>query len=114
VDPERTALHGEIIYIFRNTKTNQIIYSLQELLDVRITPIDAVQSVDQCRTTTSNNSPSSASTPSRPLSVQMNGSHTASSLSPRPPKATVPCGSCASFAACTSWIGTRPTPSSAV
>ncbi|EOA90348.1 hypothetical protein ACJQWK_07514 [Exserohilum turcicum] len=33
VDPEGTAKHGEIIYIFRNTKTNQIIYSLQELLD---------------------------------------------------------------------------------
>ncbi|RII22917.1 hypothetical protein CUC08_Gglean013356 [Alternaria sp. MG1] len=33
VDPEGTAQHGEIIYIFRNTKTNQIIYSLQELLD---------------------------------------------------------------------------------
>ncbi|CAN9172479.1 unnamed protein product [Alternaria alternata] len=33
VDPEGTARHGEIIYIFRNTKTNQIIYSLQELLD---------------------------------------------------------------------------------
>jgi hypothetical protein len=34
VDPEGTAKHGEIIYIFRNTKSNQIIYSLQELLDV--------------------------------------------------------------------------------
>jgi len=34
VDPQGTAKHGEIIYIFRNTKTNQIIYSLQELLDV--------------------------------------------------------------------------------
>ncbi|EMD58832.1 hypothetical protein COCSADRAFT_102645 [Bipolaris sorokiniana ND90Pr] len=33
VDPEGTAKHGEIIYIFRNTKTNQVIYSLQELLD---------------------------------------------------------------------------------
>ncbi|XP_014552355.1 hypothetical protein COCVIDRAFT_41463 [Bipolaris victoriae FI3] len=33
VDPEGTANHGEIIYIFRNTKTNQVIYSLQELLD---------------------------------------------------------------------------------
>ncbi|KAI4906713.1 hypothetical protein J4E90_010172 [Alternaria incomplexa] len=33
VDPEGTAKHGEIIYIFRNTKSNQIIYSLQELLD---------------------------------------------------------------------------------
>ncbi|RMZ70752.1 transcriptional regulation of mitochondrial recombination domain-containing [Pyrenophora seminiperda CCB06] len=33
VDPQGTAKHGEIIYIFRNTKTNQIIYSLQELLD---------------------------------------------------------------------------------
>lgn len=35
VDPEGKARHGEIIYVFRNTKTNQIIYSLQELLDVR-------------------------------------------------------------------------------
>jgi hypothetical protein len=34
VDPEGTAKHGEIIYIFRNTQTNQIIYSLNELLDV--------------------------------------------------------------------------------
>jgi hypothetical protein len=34
VDPEGTSQHGEIIYIFRNTKTNQVIYSLQELLDV--------------------------------------------------------------------------------
>ncbi|KAK1913617.1 hypothetical protein P3342_006860 [Pyrenophora teres f. teres] len=33
VDPKGTAKHGEIIYIFRNTKTNQIIHSLQELLD---------------------------------------------------------------------------------
>jgi hypothetical protein len=33
VDPDGTAKHGDIIYIFRNTKTNQIIYSLQELLD---------------------------------------------------------------------------------
>ncbi|KAH7355965.1 transcriptional regulation of mitochondrial recombination-domain-containing protein [Pyrenochaeta sp. MPI-SDFR-AT-0127] len=33
VDPEGKARHGEIIYVFRNTKTNQIIYSLQELLD---------------------------------------------------------------------------------
>ncbi|KAH8627117.1 hypothetical protein IG631_19135 [Alternaria alternata] len=39
VDPEGTARHGEIIYIFRNIKTNQIIYSLQELLDVRHTEI---------------------------------------------------------------------------
>ncbi|KAH7092366.1 transcriptional regulation of mitochondrial recombination-domain-containing protein [Paraphoma chrysanthemicola] len=33
VDPEGTARHGEIIYIFRNTKSNQIIYSLQPLLN---------------------------------------------------------------------------------
>jgi hypothetical protein len=34
VDPERKTRHGQIIYIFRNTKSNQIIYSLAELLDV--------------------------------------------------------------------------------
>jgi hypothetical protein len=34
VDPEKTVVHGQIIYIFRNHKTNQIIYSFQELLDV--------------------------------------------------------------------------------
>lgn len=34
VDPAAKARHGEIVYVFRNTKTNQIIYSLQELLDV--------------------------------------------------------------------------------
>ncbi|KAJ4309822.1 hypothetical protein N0V94_008741 [Neodidymelliopsis sp. IMI 364377] len=33
VDPHGTARHGEIIYVFRSIKTNQIIYSLQELLD---------------------------------------------------------------------------------
>jgi len=33
VDAQGKARHGEIIYIFRNTKTNQIIYSLQELLN---------------------------------------------------------------------------------
>ncbi|KAF1849214.1 uncharacterized protein K460DRAFT_375898 [Cucurbitaria berberidis CBS 394.84] len=33
VDPEGKARHGEIIYVFRNIKSNQIIYSLQELLD---------------------------------------------------------------------------------
>ncbi|KAI8943338.1 hypothetical protein NX059_001355 [Plenodomus lindquistii] len=33
VDPEKQAKHGEVIYVFRNAKTNQIIYSLQELLD---------------------------------------------------------------------------------
>jgi hypothetical protein len=36
VDPEGKARHGEIIYIFRNIKTNQIIYSLQELMSVCI------------------------------------------------------------------------------
>lgn len=36
VDPEGRAQHGQIIYIFRNVKTNQIIYSLQELLKVCI------------------------------------------------------------------------------
>lgn len=36
VDPEGTARHGQIIYVFRSIKTNQVIYSLQELLDVRI------------------------------------------------------------------------------
>ncbi len=34
VDPAGTARHGQIIYVFRSIKTNQIIYSLQELLDV--------------------------------------------------------------------------------
>jgi hypothetical protein len=34
VDPERKTRHGEIIYVFRNTKSDQIIYSLAELLDV--------------------------------------------------------------------------------
>lgn len=34
VDPESKARHGEIIYVFRNTRTNQVIYSLQELLNV--------------------------------------------------------------------------------
>lgn len=34
VDPEGKSRHGEIIYVFRNTRTNQIIYSLGELLDV--------------------------------------------------------------------------------
>lgn len=34
VDPEGKAAHGEIIYVFRNIKTNQIIYSLSELLNV--------------------------------------------------------------------------------
>jgi hypothetical protein len=38
VDPEGKATHGEIIYVFRNIKTNQIIYSLTELLNVWITP----------------------------------------------------------------------------
>jgi hypothetical protein len=34
VDPNGQARHGEIIYVFRNIKTNQVIYSLQELLNV--------------------------------------------------------------------------------
>ena len=34
VDPDRRKKHGEVIYVFRNTKTNQVIYSLSELLDV--------------------------------------------------------------------------------
>lgn len=38
VDPEAKAQHGEIIYVFRNEKTNQIIYSLSELLDVWPSP----------------------------------------------------------------------------
>ncbi|KAF2865170.1 transcriptional regulation of mitochondrial recombination-domain-containing protein [Massariosphaeria phaeospora] len=33
VDPERKARTGELIYIFRNTKSNQTIYSLGEMLD---------------------------------------------------------------------------------
>lgn len=32
VDPKATASHGEIIYVFRNIATNQVLYSLQELL----------------------------------------------------------------------------------
>jgi hypothetical protein len=36
VDPNGQALHGEIIYVFRNIKSNQVIYSLQELLHVRL------------------------------------------------------------------------------
>jgi hypothetical protein len=35
VDPEGTTKHGQVIYVFRSIKTNQILYSLQELLDVR-------------------------------------------------------------------------------
>lgn len=34
VDPEGRAQHGQIIYIFRNDLTNQIIYSFVELLKV--------------------------------------------------------------------------------
>ncbi|KAJ4982542.1 hypothetical protein SVAN01_11963, partial [Stagonosporopsis vannaccii] len=33
VDPRGTARHGQIIYVFRSIKTNQVLYSLQELLD---------------------------------------------------------------------------------
>ncbi|KAJ4305921.1 hypothetical protein N0V90_001454 [Kalmusia sp. IMI 367209] len=33
VDPEGTAKHGQIIYVFANVKTGQVIYSLVELLD---------------------------------------------------------------------------------
>ncbi|KAF2818612.1 hypothetical protein CC86DRAFT_336750 [Ophiobolus disseminans] len=33
VDPDGKARHGEIVYIFRNTKSDQIIYSLSELLN---------------------------------------------------------------------------------
>lgn len=34
VDPTHKARHGQIIYVFRNIKSNQVIYSLVELLDV--------------------------------------------------------------------------------
>ena len=34
VDPEGVAEHGQIIYVFANIKTGQVIYSLNELLDV--------------------------------------------------------------------------------
>lgn len=34
-DPNGHAKHGEIIYVFRHIRTNQIIYSLNELLEVR-------------------------------------------------------------------------------
>ncbi|KAF2452052.1 hypothetical protein P171DRAFT_347804 [Karstenula rhodostoma CBS 690.94] len=33
VDPEAAAKHGQIIYVFANIKTGQVIYSLNELLD---------------------------------------------------------------------------------
>ncbi|CAI6332727.1 unnamed protein product [Periconia digitata] len=33
VDPEGKAAHGSIIYVFRNAKTHQVIYSLSEMLD---------------------------------------------------------------------------------
>jgi hypothetical protein len=36
IDPKGEAQHGEVIYVFRNIKTNQIIYSLGELLNVRL------------------------------------------------------------------------------
>jgi len=42
VDPDGKARHGEIIYIFRNLKTNQIIYSLTELLTVRTSSYDHI------------------------------------------------------------------------
>ena len=38
VDPDGTARHGQIIFVFRSIKTNQILYSLQELLDVCTAP----------------------------------------------------------------------------
>lgn len=34
VDPEGVAQHGQIIYVFSNIRTGQVIYSLSELLDV--------------------------------------------------------------------------------
>jgi hypothetical protein len=34
VDPQGAKKHGQIIYIFKNTRTKQVIYSLAELLDV--------------------------------------------------------------------------------
>lgn len=34
VDPQAKKQHGEVIYIFKNIRTNQVIYSLAELLDV--------------------------------------------------------------------------------
>ncbi|KAF2643882.1 hypothetical protein P280DRAFT_466606 [Massarina eburnea CBS 473.64] len=33
VDPQGRKKHGEVIYVFRSTKTNQVIYSLSEMLD---------------------------------------------------------------------------------
>ncbi|KAH6625516.1 transcriptional regulation of mitochondrial recombination-domain-containing protein [Boeremia exigua] len=33
VDPDGAAAHGQIIYVFRSVRTNQVLYSLQELLD---------------------------------------------------------------------------------
>ncbi|PVH91935.1 hypothetical protein DM02DRAFT_606007 [Periconia macrospinosa] len=33
VDPDRKAKHGTIIYVFRNDKSNQVIYSLSEMME---------------------------------------------------------------------------------
>lgn len=87
VDPAGKAKHGQIIYIFRNTRTNQVIYSLAELLDVRLSARRSpAMYTKPFRNTTSTNFPSSASTRSRPLSVLTNGRPTALSLSLPPPK----------------------------
>jgi hypothetical protein len=111
VDPDGKAQHGEIIYIFRHNRTNQIIYSLQELLNVgshvRLTT-PYTYSFDT-RTTTSHSCLSLASTPHPPSSDRTIGHHTASSPSPLPSRATMRIESCASSGSCTSCRGTRPT-----
>jgi hypothetical protein len=110
VDPEGKALHGEIIYVFRHNRTNQIIYSLQELLSVgnRESRSLTIYSHDH-RTTILLNSPSLASTRNRPPSDQTIGHRTASSPFPRPRRVTVHTGNCASFGNCMNIRGTRQT-----
>ena len=107
VDPEGTTRHGQLIYVFRNTKSNQIIYSLAELLDVKPQTRFTGLATDARRTTTSHNYPSLEDTRNRPSCAQTNGRHTASSPSPRLSKATMPSANCASSGSCTSWPGTR-------
>lgn len=111
------AHHGNQIFIYRNIRTNQIVYSLTRSLNVpspfpppsSFPPPLAPANRSHSRTTPpSNNSPSSAKKPSPPPSAKTSGSPSPSSNSPPPSKASTPTANCVNSGDCTRHPTTLP------
>lgn len=105
--------HGTQIFFYNNIRTNQVVYSFTRTLNVYSPHHCHVQNLrytnlSHLRTTRpSPKYPFSARKPFPPASAKTSGTHSASSNSHTPPKASSPTAACASSAAYTK----HPTPS---